>query len=110
MGTATFPEIETAEQLQTEKKLAPRYHLILFDDDDHTYAYVVEMMMNLFALTPDQAFDIAYTVDHIGQAVVKTCGLEEAAQGKEAILNYGADSRRANSRGSMSAIVQKAED
>ncbi len=30
------------------EKLTPLYHVVLLDDDDHTYDYVVEMLTKIF--------------------------------------------------------------
>ena len=32
----------------TKRKSLPPYHVIVKDDDDHTYEYVVRMLMKLF--------------------------------------------------------------
>ncbi len=106
----TLPIAEPKSETARQGKTAPRYHVILFDDDEHSYAYVVEMMMNLFAMTAKEGFDIAYEVDHIGQAIVKTCSHDEALQAHQKIINYGPDYRMPNSKGSMGCCIERAED
>ncbi|MEQ8821670.1 MAG: ATP-dependent Clp protease adaptor ClpS [Sumerlaeia bacterium] len=106
----TLPEAETQEQTSTEKKNAPLYNVIIFDDDEHSYAYVVEMMMNLFAMTPEEGFDVAYTVDHIGEATVMTVPHEEALEAYHKIIGYGPDHRMQNSKGSMSCTIKPADE
>ncbi len=86
------------------------YQIILFDDDEHSYQYVIEMLTNLFELSQQDAFEIAYEVDNCGQAVVKTCPLGEAIEGRDMILNYGPDPRLKISNSSMRAIVQEKID
>lgn len=109
-GGSTLVEPEVTPETETEKqakdKESPMYAVILFDDDSHSYAYVVEMMMTLFTMTAQQGFDIAYEVDHIGQATVKICPLEEAKNAMHKIINYGADHRMENSTGSMGACIE----
>ncbi|MGF1573959.1 MAG: ATP-dependent Clp protease adaptor ClpS [Sumerlaeia bacterium] len=115
MGRETFggstvvePEVkpETETEFQSKSQESPNYAVILFDDDTHSYAYVVEMMMTLFAMTAQQSFDIAYEVDHVGQATVKICPLVEAKESLHKILNYGPDHRMDNSNGSMGACIE----
>ncbi|MCC7391210.1 ATP-dependent Clp protease adaptor ClpS [Candidatus Sumerlaeota bacterium] len=101
--TETLPSEQTATLVEN----ARLYELILFNDDDHSYQYVIEMLGNLFGLSPQDAFSITYDVDFIGQAVVKTCPLEEAMIGRDQIHNYGPDHRLENSSGSMRAAVQE---
>lgn len=107
-STVVEPEVipETETNQKTKDKQSPNYAVILFDDDSHSYAYVVEMMMTLFSMTAQQGFDIAYEVDHIGQSTVKICPLEDAKNALNQIINYGPDHRMENSTGSMGACIE----
>ena len=103
--TIALPEAEA----ETEQDKSPLFSIILFNDEEHTYGYVIEMVAKLFDKSQQEAFEIAYEVDYIGQAVVKTCPYEEAVVGCKQILKYGPDPILGYSRGSMKAIVQEAE-
>ncbi len=107
MAASAIALPEEKKKAQTDKE--PLYNLVLFDDDTHSYAYVVQMLVDLFGKTQLEAFDIARNVDYLGEAVVKTCGLEEALLGREKVLNYGADPLVLESAGSMIAAVFEAE-
>ncbi len=85
------------------------YHVVLLDDDEHTYEYVVEMLQKLFFLSVDAAFQHAVEVDTTGKTIVITCALPEAQFGRDQIQSYGADPRMPKSKGSMSAILVPAE-
>lgn len=106
----TLPVAVPYADTEKQEQLAPLYNVILFDDDEHSYAYVVEMMMVLFAMTAREGFDVAYEVDNIGQAKVMTCPHEEALEACRKITSYGADHRMANSKGSMSATIEPADE
>ncbi len=97
---------QTTEQTRTVR-LRP-YHVVLLDDDDHTYAYVIEMLMQLFGHAPNKAFRMACQVDLTGRVVVETTGKERADLKRDQILAYGPDWRLAHSRGSMAALVEPA--
>ena len=43
---ATLPT--TTTEKQTEDALTPLYHLVLLDDDEHSYEYVIDMLQKLF--------------------------------------------------------------
>jgi len=101
---AATPGTGTSEQEQ----LTPLYHVVLLDDDDHTYEYVVEMLGALFFLSPDAAFQKAVEVDTTGRTIVMTCEQKQAEFGRDQIHAYGADPRMARSSGSMSAMVEPA--
>lgn len=87
---------------------AKLYHVVLLDDDDHTYDYVVEMLQKLFFMSAEQAFQHAVEVDASKRTIVLTAELEPAEFGKQQIHAYGADWRMPKSKGSMSAVVEPA--
>jgi ATP-dependent Clp protease adaptor protein ClpS len=95
------PEIETTQKDQ----LTPLFNVVLLDDDEHTYDYVIEMLGKIFLLPADVAFRHAVEVDTIGRTVVMTCELEQAEFGRDQIHGYGADPRMAKSKGSMRATI-----
>lgn len=107
--TLPSPGVETETAPETANERSPLYHVVLFDDDEHSYAYVVEMMRVLFDMSAEEGFEIAYEVDHIGQAVVKTCPHEEAVAAQKAITSYGPDYRMENSQGSMGCVIEPAD-
>ncbi len=97
-------------QTRTDKntKRMPLYNVILLNDDDHTYAYVVEMLGVLFGYAPEKSFIMAKEVDTTGRVVVATLHLEMAELKRDQIHAYGADWRLERSAGSMSAYLEEA--
>ena len=91
---------------KAEERLAALYNVVLLDDDEHTYEYVVEMLQKLFAFSDGDAWNHAVEVDSTGRTVVLTCELEQAEFGRDQIHAFGADWRMPKSKGSMSAIVE----
>jgi ATP-dependent Clp protease adaptor protein ClpS len=86
----------------------PPYHVVLMNDDDHTYEYVIEMLGKLFGHDEMRAFVLAREVDTTGRAVVDTTTLERAELKRDQIHGYGADPRIARCRGGMTALIQAA--
>jgi len=109
----------TAEEVVVEKaqvdskkpkpKRQPRYHVILWNDDDHTYDYVIRMMKELFGHPPERGQQIAAEVDSKGKAICLTTTLEHAELKRDQIHAYGKDRLLARSQGSMSASIQADE-
>lgn len=104
--TVTVPEI--GNQSQNQDKSAPLYNVVLLNDDDHSYDYVIEMLQRLFCFSVQQAYEHAVEVDSKQRTVLITCGLPEAEFGRDQILAYGPDPRIPRSKGSMSAVVEPA--
>jgi len=87
----------------------PLYHVVLLDDDDHTYEYVIEMLTKLFGHSRAKAFRMAVKVDMSGRVIVDTTTKERAELKRDQIHAYGPDPRIPHCRGSMSALIESAE-
>jgi len=102
-----LPALEPVVDEQT--KLAPVYHVVLLNDDDHTYEYVIEMLGKIFGYGVEKAFRMAREVDTVGRVIVWTGSLEQAEVKRDRIHGYGADPRIPRCKGSMSAILELAD-
>ena len=89
-------------------KRQPPYNVILLDDDDHTYEYVIEMFRKLFGHTPEYAYQLACEVDVTGRVIVDTTTLERAELKRDQIHAFGRDWRITRCQGSMSAVLEPA--
>lgn len=98
------PDTETIEREQ----FVPLYHVVLLDDNDHTYDYVIEMLQAIFIFTTDQAYRHAEEVDRCGRTVLIACELPQAEFARDQIHSYGPDWRLIRSKGSMSAVIEPA--
>jgi len=110
-SAAAVPEtVQRPRQEQDEEpKRQPPYHVILWNDDDHTYEYVIAMMMELFAHSRQKGYQIAKEVDTQGRAVVLTTTKEHAELKRDQILAYGKDHLIDRCKGSMWATIEPAE-
>lgn len=98
----------TREQLQNTPSLEPRYHLVLLDDNDHTYEYVIELLGHVLGYGPEKSFALASVVDSQGRAIVETASHDQVTRHQRQIHSFGADPRILRSTGSMSAVVEPA--
>ena len=99
---APVEETDTHERAQRSRLSK----VVLFDDDEHTYDYVVEMLVHCCSLSRESAFRCAVEVDIRGVTTVFYGTSEECARRRDRIHAYGADPRLPRSRGSMKAEVQ----
>jgi ATP-dependent Clp protease adaptor protein ClpS len=83
--------------------------VILLDDDDHTYDYVMEMLMVLFQHSLEDAYRMALEVDGKGRVIVDTTTKERAELKQDQIHRYGPDWRIPQCSGSMTAVLEAAE-
>ena len=105
--TATLPEqkTDTEEQLQRQ----PPYNVILLNDDDHTFDYVIRMLKELFAHPEPKGFMMALEVHEKGRVIVCTTSLERADLKRDQIHAFGPDPLLQRCKGSMSAEIEPAE-
>jgi ATP-dependent Clp protease adaptor protein ClpS len=104
----TRPLISPGSETAGHEDLIPLYSVVLLDDNDHTYDYVIEMLQKIFIISLDRAYQHAEEVDRCGRTVVLTCELPAAEFGRDQIHAYGPDWRLARSMGSMSAEIEPA--
>lgn len=84
------------------------WNVVLLDSDDHSYEYVMEMVMRLFGFPLERAFKAAQKVDQDGRAVLLTTHKELAELKIEQIRTFGRDPRVAECAGAMSALIEPA--
>jgi ATP-dependent Clp protease adaptor protein ClpS len=103
------PVREMEPETEQRQKRQPPYHVVLLDDDDHTYEYVIEMLQELFGHPVEKGFLLAREVDTTGRVIVCTTSLERAELKRDQIHAYGADKRLKRCKGSMSSVLEPAE-
>ena len=82
--------------------------MILWDDDDHSYDYVIRMMQELFGHELEKGYEIAKTVDTDGRAICLTTTMEHAELKRDQIHAYGKDELIGRCAGAMSASIEAA--
>lgn len=104
-SSVAIPEIEERSEERKEKL----YHVIMLNDEEHTYDYVIEMLQKIFNFPYATAVQHTMEADQTGSSILITCGLEKAERKRDQIHAYGPDWRLPQSRGSVAALVEPAE-
>jgi ATP-dependent Clp protease adaptor protein ClpS len=103
-ATQTVPETENV----TEERLEKLYHVIMLNDDEHTFDYVIEMLQKIFRFSYAEAMAHTMEADSTGSSILITCELKKAEQKRDQIHAHGPDWRLPHSRGSVTALVEPA--
>lgn len=111
MSTTTVvrPEEKQATESDHRPKRQPRYNVVLWDDNSHTYGYVIRMLRELFGHTLDQSMQMAETVDSQGSVICLTTTKEHAELKQDQIHAYGKDDGIKDCLGSMSCSIEPIE-
>lgn len=107
--TATITSTRTKPETRPEVKQPWLWNVVLLDDDEHSYDYVIEMVQRLFGLPLERAFQVAKAVDSDGRAVCMTVHRELGELKVEQVHTFGADALIASCKGAMSATLEPAE-
>ena len=72
MATVDLPDVLTDEDVETDldDSLANPWQAVLYNCDCHTYAQVIQQLMLAIGCSQDQAYELAWAVDHHGRASV----------------------------------------
>src|SRR4051794_19687489 len=108
--TITLPALPKVRPEERVKRQPP-YNVVLLNDDDHTYEYVITMLQQLFGYPREKGYQLAREVDTTGRVIVLTTTKEHAELKRDQIHAFGADplsSRKCD--GSMSAVIEPALD
>ncbi|TXT27874.1 MAG: hypothetical protein FD138_2690 [Planctomycetota bacterium] len=76
---------------ETKKKKQPPYAVILHNDDDHTFQYVIDLLMKLFAYPLEKAFVLTTQVHTQGKSIVWSGTLELAELKRDQVRGFGPD-------------------
>ncbi len=103
-STTTRP----AEEKKQKTEGMPPYNVVLLDDDEHSFEYVIYMLKKLFGHPLEKGYKMAVEVDTAGRVVVATTHLEQAELKRDQIHAFGPDPLIPRCKGSMSAVIEPA--
>ena len=110
---AASPQTGTTTGTKTESKPETKqpwlWNVVLLNDEEHTYEYVIRMVQQLFKHPVNKAFLVAERVDKDGRAICLMTHKEHAELKRDQIHAFGRDPLMQVSKGSMSAIIEPAE-
>jgi ATP-dependent Clp protease adaptor protein ClpS len=106
----TSTTIQPQEKQEQKTERMPPYNVVLLDDNDHSFEYVIHMLRTIFGHPPEKGYRMAIEVDTSGRVVVATTNLEQAELKRDQIHAFGPDPLIRHCKGSMSATVEPASD
>jgi len=104
--TSTVVETEVATEHQTRR--LPPYNVVILNDEEHTFPYVVELLTKLFRHPLSTAEELTLRIDRTGRAVVYTTHKELAELKRDQVIAYGPDPLLQTSKGPLRCYVEPA--
>lgn len=99
---------ETITETKTNTRTIPPWNVVLLNDDDHSYQYVIAMLAAVFGFPPEKGMKHAEEVDKVGRSILITTSREHAELKQEQVHAFGPDPFVQRCRGSMTAIIEPA--
>jgi len=99
---------ETATETSTNTKTIPPWNVILLNDDEHTYTYVIAMLAAVFGFPAAKGMKHAEEVDATGRTILITTSREHAELKQEQVHAFGPDPLVKKCAGSMTCVIEPA--
>ncbi len=104
--TQTTPKGKTDASTRTRRQ--PPYHVIILNDEEHTFDYVIELLTKIFSHPLQMAETLTSRIHHNGRAIVLTTHRELAELKCDQVLSYGPDPRMSISKGPLGCYIEPA--
>jgi ATP-dependent Clp protease adaptor protein ClpS len=104
--TQTTPKAKAENTTKTRRQ--PPYNVIILNDEEHTFEYVIEMLVKIFSHSLTLAETLTWRIHNTGRAIVLTTHRELAELKREQVLAYGPDPRMSISKGPLGCYIEPA--
>lgn len=104
--TKTRPRSKPDERTETRRQ--PPYNVIIRNDEEHTFEYVIELLVKLFRHSLRTAEELTWKIHNTGRAIVFTTHKEHAELKRDQVLSYGPDPRMSISKGPLDCYIEPA--
>jgi ATP-dependent Clp protease adaptor protein ClpS len=84
-------EVERRKPSSTRPKKQPPYAVVLFNDDDHSFEFVVETLMKVFGYPLERSYQLTLQVHEQGRGIVWSGTRELAELKRDQIRSSGPD-------------------
>ncbi len=106
VSTKSAPKNATDRSTKTRRQ--PPYNVILLNDEEHTFEYVIELLTKIFGHSLTLAETLTWRIHNTGHAIVMTTHKELAELKCDQVLGYGPDPRMSISKGPLGCYIEPA--
>lgn len=107
---AVLPGIIIQEETKEKVQHLPRWHVIILNDEEHSFEYVIDLLVRVFNHEMERAIELTLQIHNEGQAIVDTTSKERAQLKQEQVHAFGRDARMGDrSTGPLRCVIEPAE-
>jgi ATP-dependent Clp protease adaptor protein ClpS len=104
----TTAVVEPEVTSETRTRQLPPYHVVIVNDEEHTFPYVIDLLVKVFRHPLPTAKDLTWRIHANGRAIVYTTHKELAELKRDQVIAQGPDPRLAMSKGPLRCHVEPA--
>jgi len=97
-------DLDLEEKQETNQKISPHWHVMLLNDDYHTFPFVIMILVKIFKKKIEEAVELTYQIHEKGQAIATTCSKERALLYQEQVTSV-----KEGDKGAIRCIIEPAE-
>jgi ATP-dependent Clp protease adaptor protein ClpS len=105
-STSTFVRTEAVTETKTRR--LPPYNVVILNDEEHSFPYVIELLTKIFRHSVATAEELALRIHATGRAIVFTTHKELAELKRDQVIAYGPDPLYEGSKGPLRCYVEPA--
>jgi ATP-dependent Clp protease adaptor protein ClpS len=106
--TQTAPRPKSRTDQTPQNRRQPPYHVVILNDEEHTFDYVIDLLVKLFRHSLPTAQELTWRIHSTGRAVVYTTHKEKAELKRDQVLAWGPDPRMSISKGPLGCYIEPA--
>src|SRR6516165_10405795 len=106
--TRTKPRTKTKADTTTQSQRQPPYNVVILNDEEHTFDYVIDLLIKLFRHSLPTAQELTWRIHSTGRAIVYTTHREKAELKRDQVLAWGPDPRMSISKGPLGCYIEPA--
>lgn len=102
----TLPRADTDTDSSTQTRRQPPYNVVVLNDEEHTFEYVIDLLTKVFRHSLPGAEELTWRIHSSGRAVVYTTHKEKAELKRDQVLGWGPDPRMSISKGPLGCYIE----
>ncbi len=102
------PDVQTDAEPERATKRLPPYNVVIHNDEEHTFEYVIDVLLKIFKHPLPRAKELTWRIHTTGRAIVFTTHKELAELKRDQVITFGPDAWSQGTTGALRCHVEPA--